>query len=300
MNKPLIISSVVALGIGFSLGWVLRQPAATEPSTTTSQSSESSPKLFRNDVERPQQEPSSSPQNTSPRGNSFAVKGTAVPPESLQKAERAKWQRLIEVLGLDSDQAKAIEAVIAQTRPMPDETNTLDVAYAKAGEDLEQKIIATLNPEQQAAFREMQQRSLQNRVEVKAQKEFAESLTDLDLTTAQRDQALEVLRIRSEQEATTVPTSARLILKGSLLPIGNEQMNEDSFELMGQLQLKPGEKPQSFEQIAEIHRAELERRMTQFEGILSPAQLAPIPGKPHQDIGKYKRHFSAAVGSDSV
>jgi hypothetical protein len=43
---------------------------------------------------------------------------------------------------------------------------------------------------------------------------------------------------------------------------------------MGQLQPKPGEPLPTYEQIAALHREEIERRMTQFEGILSPGQLA--------------------------
>ena len=272
MNKPLIFSSVVALGIGFSLGWLLRAPAPTA-TPIAPQSPEPAAKIVRADGQPQPQNTPRPPRPTGPRGAVVTLNGTAVPPESLQKKDRAKWKRLIEVLGLDTDQAKALEAALPTSRPAPDENTALDTAYIEAGEELEQKILALLTPEQQTAFREMQQRSLENHIEVKAQEEFGKSLTNLDLTEAQRDRALEVLRANAEEKAATIPTGARLILSGSPLPIGNEPMNEDSFALMGKLQLKPGETPQTFEQIAAVHRAELEKRMNQFEGILSPGQL---------------------------
>ncbi|MGJ8644790.1 MAG: hypothetical protein ACSHX9_15385 [Luteolibacter sp.] len=273
MNKPIIASSVVALAIGFSLGWVLREPATADPNDPGNTPKSPQKAIIVKD-ERPPEEPNRTDRVTERRHTPPILTSNATPPESLQKAERAKWLRLIEVLGLDSDQAKALEATIAETRPKPDEDTPLDIAYSEAGEQLEQSILAILTQEQQAAFREMQQRSLENVVEVKAQEEFAESLTSLDLTAEQREQALEVLRKQAVENAATVPTSTRLLLGGSFLPIGDEKTTDKSFEIMGQLQSKPGEPLPTFEQIAALHRAELERRMTQFEGILSPGQLA--------------------------
>lgn len=275
MKKPqIILSYALTFIIGLVTGFAFFAADGSPPEKFESLG-ETSPQIRTTpDDLPPVTRPIPDTSNSNPQPSPPQLSGDAQPPESLQKAERAKWLRLIEVLGLDSDQAKALEAAIAESRPRPDEDTPLDAAYSKAGENLEKNILAMLNPEQQAAFREMQRRSLGNRVEVKAQKEFAESLTSLDLTAEQREQALEVLRKQAEKNAAAIPSSTRLLLGGSFLPIGDEKATDDSFELMGQLQPKPGEPLPTYEQIATLHRAELERRMTQFEGILSPGQLA--------------------------
>ncbi|MDP4624867.1 MAG: hypothetical protein NWT08_07000 [Akkermansiaceae bacterium] len=276
MKKSNIIFPSIALVIGYLIGsLVFPLASSTDTPSDEPEVDYSPPSISRpsgGDTE-PQPRPIPNVSNNNPRPPR-QLSGNATPPESIEKAEQAKWLRLIEVLGLDSDQAKALEAAIAEIHPKPDDDTTLDVAYAEAGERLEQAILAMLTPEQQAAFREMQQRTLENRVEVKAQEEFSESLAKLDLTAAQREQALELLRIQAEEKASAISSGTRLLLGGSFLPIGDEKTTDKSFELMGQLQLKPGEDPPTFEQIAAVHRAELERRMTQFEGILTPAQLA--------------------------
>ncbi|MEP3214455.1 MAG: hypothetical protein ABJQ29_14745, partial [Luteolibacter sp.] len=200
--------------------------------------------------------------------------GDAAPPESLQRAERAKWLRLIEVLGLDSDQAKALEAAIAQNRPTPNGDSPLDVAYTEAGDKLEQDILAILTPEQQDAFRELQERSLDTQVEAKAQAEFAESLAKIDLSTEQREQVLDILRRQAEADVSNISSGTLLLLGQSFLPIGDEKVTLESFELLGQLQVQPGATPTTIEELTALHRVELERRMTQFNGILTPAQLA--------------------------
>lgn len=273
-KTQIIVSYAVTFAIGLMIGCMFISADSNPPEQPKDPGQAPPSSRPTSDTPPSERDPIPNVSKSNPRSSPPLLNGDATPPESLQKAERAKWLRLIEVLGLDSDQAKALEAAIAEIRPQPDENTPLDTAYAEAGEKLEQSILAMLTQEQQVAFREMQQRSLKNRVEVKAQEEFAESLTNLDLTEEQREQALEVLRKQAEEDVSLIPSGARLLLGSSFLPIGDEKTTDKSFEIMGQLQPKPGEPLPTFEQIAALHRAELERRMTQFEGILSPAQLA--------------------------
>lgn len=276
MKKPILISTVLALLLGFSLGWLLRPASHTEIIDVTSNDA-SAPRDTASDnpsLSRPHPKPKPSIPSSNPEPLPPQLSSNTKPPESLQKAEEAKWLHVIEILNLNSDQVKALEAAIAENRPIPDENTPMDAAYAEAGERLEQAILAMLTPEQQVAFRETQQRALDNRIEVKAQEKYSESLAYLDLTSAQREQTLNVLRRQAKQDASTLSSGTRLLLGGSFLPIGDEKTTDESFELMGQLQLKAGEEPPTFEKIAAMHRAELERRMTQFEGILTSGQLA--------------------------
>ena len=58
-----------------------------------------------------------------------------------------------------------------------------------------------------------------------------------------------------------------------MLPIGNGKVTDDGFSLLRKISATNKGGAMGINEIAAIHRAELERRMTQFAGILTPAQL---------------------------
>lgn len=220
------------------------------------------------------------PERISPRDIDRALspgtnihQGNAKPPDYVEKAEQAKWQRLIEVLGLSNDQAKTLEATITESEPTPAEGQALDTAYAETGKKLQAKINATLNEEQTKAFKELQERSLKNQLVSKAMQQYRQELGNFDLSEAQMKQALEVLVDHEKAESVSIPNSTRLLLDGSVLPIGGRRISDDSFTLLRKLGSPDSGAPVGIEEVAAIQRTEMERRMTQYKGILTTAQL---------------------------
>ncbi|QTN34069.1 hypothetical protein HZ994_17670 [Akkermansiaceae bacterium] len=276
--KTILISSAISIAIGFTFGWLIRSATAEldgienkivviekdrkRPTTGNGDPLAIPPeRMAPSDIDR-----AISPQRDLPVGD-------AKPPESAEKAEQAKWNRLIEVLGLNADQAKTLESAIRESEPSLSEGEELGAAYADAGEKLQQSILSMLSEDQAKAFKELQERSLNNQLHSKAMEQYVQELGKLDLTAEQTDQALGVLRKHAEEEAASIPSGARLLLDGSVLPIGQRRITEDGYRLLGKLAASGAGGPMGIEEIAAIHREEMERRMGQFEGILTPAQL---------------------------
>lgn len=267
--KPILLTSAVSLTIGFAGGWMIK---------SASQELESVSKNQPLPIERPKPTPPSNPTpdqpfptrpDERPDDNGITIDfPEAEIPESALRTDRAKWMRLTEILSLDADQSKAIAANIEESRPKPSEEESPDIIYGKAGADLEKRILAILTPEQQAEFKKFQQRAIENIVEQKAQRTFSEDLGKLDLTPAQREQALEVFRQRAEADVSEVSPATRLTLSGSILPIGNEKFSDESILLLRKIGTNP-----SMEDMAAIHRAEIEERMKRFQDVLTPGQM---------------------------
>jgi hypothetical protein len=271
--KTILISSALSLVIGFTFGWLIKSASSeldsvvtvTAPAPPTPRPSapatDTQPDRAR--MERP----------TIDGGTPKAPPaGTATVPASVKRADRAKWMRLIEVLGLNDEQAKALEAALAEALPKTDDGKPPEVTYTEAGQRLEKNILALLEPEQRSAFGEIQRRAIQNRIEVSAQQAYARELGDLDLTAEQREQALGLLRGREEEVAAEIPPGARLLLAGSFLPIGDERLTEDAIRLLRQI--SPQETGDiTLDKLAQKRRTEAEENAALFEGVLTPAQL---------------------------
>ncbi len=275
--KTILISSAVSIAIGFTFGWMIRSATVDLDSIENTITTAPNPKRITPKVHDPldippdQINPSDIDRVMSPNRN--IPEGNAKPPESAEKAEQAKWSRLIEVLGLDKTQAKVLEAAIAESDPVPAEGQQLDASYVAAGEKLQAKILSVLNEDQQKAFKELQERSLKNQLHAKSMQQYVQELGKFDLDASQADQAMAVLMKHAEGEASAIPAGTRLLLDGSVLPIGDRKFSDDAFSLLGKISASNTGGAMSIEEIAAIHRAEMERRMNQFEGILSPAQM---------------------------
>ena len=267
--KPILLTSAVSLTIGFAGGWMIKSASHELESVSKNQPLPiERPKPTRPSNPDPDQ-PFPTRPDERPDDNGITIDfPEAEIPESALQTDRAKWMRLTEVLGLDADQSKAIAANIEESRPKPSEDESPDIIYGKAGEDLEKRILAILTPEQQAEFKKFQQRAIENIVEQKAQRTFSEDLGNLDLTPAQREQALEVFRQRAEADVSEVSPATRLTLAGSILPIGNEKFSDESILLLRKIGTNP-----SMEDMAAIHRAEIEERMKRFQDVLTPGQM---------------------------
>lgn len=276
--KPTLITSAVSLAIGFAAGWMINS-ASTDLDSVTKETPPA--------VER--RTPAAPPRQEMPDQPAFPGVSEAreerppvssdrvmtaddiVIPKSAIYADQAKWARLVEVLGLSNDQSKAIAATLEETKIVPAEGESPDAAYERMGAQLEKNILAILDPAQQDAFREFQQRSLENKIELQAQKVLSEEIGTLDLTPAQREQALAVLRTNAEADVATISPATRLTLSGSILPIGNEKFTDQGILLLRKLNTSAS--PTTMDDVAAIQRAQIKDQMNRYEGILTPAQL---------------------------
>ena len=271
--KTILISSALSLAIGFTFGWLIKSASADldsfVPQTGQNTPIPRPPAPARDsppDRVRPDRPPSD---NGPTKGTPI---GTAAVPEAAKRADRAKWMRLIEVLGLDNEQAKAFEAAMAESLPKLETGTSPEIAFIEAGARLEKNILALLNADQQKAFTEMQRRAADNRIELNAQKAYSQELSELDLSPEQRAQALDLLRRQAEQLSADIPPSARLLLTGSFLPIGDVNFSEDAIRLLRQLSPQDSGDA-TLDKLAEKRRAEAEEQAKLFEGVLTPAQL---------------------------
>jgi hypothetical protein len=275
--KTILISSAASIAIGFTFGWLIRSATVDLESIEKThivlekQPSQPPSKGSPLDVPPERLSPSDIDRAMDPKQGSSRI--SAKPPETAEKEEQAKWNRLIEILGLDETQAKILAATISETAPVPEEGQQLDEAYAEAGERLQAKILAILDADQAKAFKELQQRSLKNQLNAKAMQQYAQELDKLDLDASQTDQALGVLLDHAEEEASAIPQSTRLLLDGSVLPIGGQMISDVGYALLTKLSATNTGGAMGIDEIASIHRAEMERRMTQFGEIFTPAQL---------------------------
>ncbi len=276
--KTILISSAISLAIGFTFGWLIKSSSTDLDSIVQQVPTQGGP------VKRPRATDGSTtpatqrnkPRNERPPAspNTGLPEGTADTTPTEGRVDMAKWMRLIEVLGLDDDQAKALEAAIAEALSSTDNGDPIDEAYAAAGSRLEKAILAILTPEQRKAFAKLQQRSLENQIEVKAQKAYAQELGNLDLSADQREQALGLLRDQARAQETSIPASTRLLLTNSFLPVGQNGFSPEAIQLLKEITTPVDPGSEAFEQLVIARKAEIEKKMNIYEGILTPAQIA--------------------------
>jgi hypothetical protein len=272
--KTILISSALSLAIGFTFGWLIKS-ASADLDSFVPQTGQNTPTPR---PPAPTRTPDAPPERVLPErpssdGPTHAPPiGTATVPGEPTRADRAKWMRLIEVLGLNPDQAKALEAAIAESLPKLETGKSPEISYTEAGALLEKNILALLNADQRKAFADMQRRAMDNRIELSAQQTYMQELGELDLMPEQRALALDLLRDRAKQLSADIPSSARLLLTGAFLPVSERNFSEDAIRLLRQLS------PQysgdaALDKLAEKRRVEAEEKAQLFEEVLTPAQL---------------------------
>ena len=270
--KTTLISSVLSLAIGFTFGWLMKS-ASTDFDSFVPQTGQITPT-----TRQLTPSPDSPPERVLPKRPSSVDPthappiGTATVPEAAMRADRAKWMRLIEVLGLNPEQAKALEAVMVDSLPKLETGKSPEIRYIEAGARLEKNILALLNANQRKAFTDMQRRAADNRIELSAQQTYSQELGELDLSPEQRGQALDLLRGRAERNSADIPSSTRLLLTGSLLPIDDLNFSEDAIRLLRQLSPQDSGDV-TLDKLAEKRRFEAEEKANLFEEFLTPAQL---------------------------
>lgn len=289
MKSSHLIAAGAALA-GFSLGWLVK-PSGT-PAPATAESTPEAGKGARGAMDGKSRERSERPLVLKARPGS----GTVEPSEEMTAAERkfkesfssagertnnARLNRLSEALGLSVDQKDAVNALLAGRREgfkdLQGKGKTPAEMVAEAGNAaliFENELKTLLDEEQRLAYDDFKARERENDIEAKAATDFADLVRQVDLSPAQRDQALEVLRTMSEESFAKRPQ-------------GWEVMAE-SMEMMGGLYSTAFEEmsgflddPEAMKNPAEIqkrmneaNRANSEAKVSRLTTILTPAQLA--------------------------
>jgi hypothetical protein len=197
------------------------------------------------------------------------------------RAEGARLTRLSEALGLSPEQQATLEVLLANRR---DGFRNLQGAGTSRAEMVEQANLAEqrfqedvkklLDDEQVAAFDDYRQREKDNDIQARAQRELADLIGLVDLSPAQRDQALAVLQELSTESINKRPPGWS-IMSETMDVLGGRQSS--AFEEMGDFLDDPAAlaNPQDFHRkLVESRQAAADAKISRLRSILTPGQLS--------------------------
>lgn len=192
-----------------------------------------------------------------------------------QTREEAKMARLVEELGLSFDQQSAMIKLIQDVQATASMDSPVLTDLTTRGNALEEGLKSLLNPEQFAKFEKMRARERENRIELRAHQLLDRAIEEIDFSAEQREAALSRLRQQSKEDLQAIPASAALFLEKSILPTsGKELPIEGVLALTKAGEPVGGSDPEAvLRRIQDSQRAELERMLSNFDGILTPGQM---------------------------
>lgn len=200
---------------------------------------------------------------------------------AAERAEVARLTRLAEALGLSPEQRATMAVLLANRR---DGFRQLQGGGRTPAESIQQAGIAEqnfmedvkklLDPEQVAALDDFKQRERANDIEAKAQRDLADLIGQIDLSEAQRDQALEVMRQQSSDAASKRPAGWSL-MNEAMGMLGGSQVSvlEDLGDVMGDPSVMNN--PQEIQRrLIQAQRASADAKVSALSSILTPGQLS--------------------------
>jgi hypothetical protein len=297
MNNRVLLASITAV-FGFALGWALKPAPKQEALVTESGADAASHQSGRiSEIELAAANRAREPHVTPPMGDSLPDDIQEPPNASSDLVDRAfkdaafqrdrgKLLRLAEALGLTNEQIKQLETMLVQQKraasPLGSPNANRNPKEAletliRSAKEADEQFKATLTPQQVTALEALRARQRENQAETRAQNELSDLTSRLDLTPAQRESALQVLRAQSTKMQEKFPEGSELIAESSLLPLlGAGQFATGSVEAMALLSNDP---PSAFdsrsrmEKLEEIQLKRMHARLAGLSKILTPAQL---------------------------
>jgi hypothetical protein len=200
---------------------------------------------------------------------------------ATERAENARLSRLTEALGLSPEQQATMEVLLANRRDGFRDLNggglspseMVDQA-ARAEQGFEQQVAKLLDPEQADAFAALREREKANSIESKAQRDLADLIGQIDLSSDQRDQALEALRGGSAEAIDKLPAGWSLMNEAfSKLGGAHAMVLEEMGEFMGDDAVM-GDTQEFHRRLVQSKRDAMERSLAKLAPILTPGQLA--------------------------
>ena len=284
--KNHLLLPVIAAAVGFSIAWVVKPgnpPANPAPGIEdgANLNTKGEPSNTRT---RPPTRTERSP--TEVNASEFPLADLA--DQGPKTRSEAKMRRLAEALDLTIDQEGEIIAAIEEARAAANDQIPAIEDFTIRGKQVEENLKSILSPEQFQKLEELRTRERDNRIEARAQKTLTQVIEEIDLSPGQRQELLARLRQDAKMQIQAIPASATLLLNSSVLPTGRNDLSVDAVLVLQQLSEQP---PASLDDPTETHRRllrsqreELEQRLSNFDGILTPAQM----GQYHAALAEQK------------
>jgi hypothetical protein len=291
--KPSTLVATAAALAGFASGWLLK-PSGGAPAgdgTTAEQVSGKNPvpgsgKSGKRDDR---------PLVLKPRGGVGGVENLEADPEqasaehnfkrnfegATERAENARLSRLAEALGLSPEQRASVEVMLANRRDGFRDVNgggmkpsEMVAQAAQAERRFEAQIAKILDPEQADAYAAFRAREKENSIEAKAQRDLSDLIGQIDLSSEQRELALEALRAGSSETQARRP-EGWTVMNESMSLLGGSQASalEEMAEFIGD-DATMGDSRELHRRMLESKRAIMDANLARLASVLTPAQLA--------------------------
>jgi hypothetical protein len=271
------ILPLVAAALGFSLAWVLK-PAPEAPesgSVDSTASAGTANRVPRGELSRDRpSSPGSLPKEVD--ASEFPLVDLAE--KGPKTRAEAKMLRLSEALELSIDQQADIIRIVDETKISADVDKPLLEDLTARGRKVEEALRDILTPAQYAKLEELRIRERDNRIENRALKALGQLMEEIDMSPGQREDALARLRQAEKERIQSIPESATLLLKNSVLPTGPREMTIDGvLTIAGLTDLPQAENPEAAEEQRRMnHRRLLEDKLRCYDGVLTPAQMGQL------------------------
>lgn len=286
--KPSVVLPIVTAIAGFGVGWLVKP--APEPSGVALSPAGKPPVRKPAGPDPTPIEPAREPaERPSPQTPLMARESPQQAAQNILSRDDAKLARLIEALNLNEDQkAEVLKAITAARTTLEPEggieaEKLLDTA-AQAGADLEKAILATLTPEQAAAFAALRKRVQDSSVETASQEQASKFSKLTDLSPEQREAILDRIRGDVRKEHDERPQGLDLLLDTSPLPTGSAYLTGTSIASMPYM-TGGADANEKLEAFRDLQRRNLDAQADKYKDILTPAQLSRL----QLDIEEKKR-----------
>lgn len=270
---------VVAAALGFAVAWIVKPTpeSATDGGNASKPAVGATPaRPVRGNGERSRPSSLSEKRPTEVNPGEFPLADEAE--KGPKTRAEARMLRLTEALGLSMDQQAEIIRVIDETKISENTDKPLIEDLASRGRMVEETLAKVLSPEQRAKFEELRVRERDNRIESRALKALGQLMEEIDMSPGQRDEALARLRQAEKERIQSIPASATLLLKTSVLPTGPGELTLDGVLTIAGLSETPqAATPQEAQaQYQSRQRELLEEKLRCYDGVLTPAQMGQL------------------------
>ena len=268
---------LVAAALGFSTAWVLKPaPAAsTSGATDAGQPTNTTTRAPRGEGSRDRAS-SSGNRPTEVDASEFPLVDLAE--KGPKTRAEAKMLRLAEALELSIDQQAEIIRIVDETKISSDVDKPLLEDLTARGRKVEETLRDILTPAQYGKLEELRIRERDNRIESRALRALGQLMDEIDMSPGQRDEALARLRQAEKERIQSIPESAMLLLKNSVLPTGPQELTLDGVLTIASLSNLPqGETPEAVSEYHRTHQRQLlENKLRCYDGVLTPAQMGQL------------------------
>ncbi len=268
-SHPLL--PILTAVLGFAAAWIAK-PSNPPPATSVTEAPAPT-KRVESTATAPLETKTSPKRPEPPKAGEYPLADRAA--QGPQTREEAKMARLVEELGLSFDQQNSMIKLIQDVQATASMDTPVLADLTTRGKAVEDGLKSLLNPEQFAKFQEMRARERENRIELRAHQLLDRAIEEIDFSGEQREAALDRLRQQSKEDLQSIPAAAALFLEKSILPTsGKELPIEGVLALAKAGEPVGGSDPEVVHQrIVDSQRTELERMLSNFDGILTPGQM---------------------------